>query len=366
MKAVDWKFFLIASLSFCACSKVEKPFGVGNDISVLFSANRTTTGQQVNEDPLSILVFKQTNSGEYTFSPLSDDSGWESSESVFTKRISLPAGVYRFLLAKGYSTEPGASTCLFTAGEKGSGGYDKDYFFCYPVENTNGILKLESCTTDLYADANENGFEPNQTEYSLSEGNRFSVRRKITRLQGRIDFLLRRGQRNADGALIPLQEGPENKDALENALKKILSVQVTAGNVSSRCHLDGLSFSTPGIYPFELAVNDFTAFDSETFTSAFEGVDRTGYSLLEKSAYCKGPLLFPAPGKENIELNIIINYVPPLAPKQLSAGLRLERNRAVLVILWLLNEEVGTEITFGEDELEFENVDATGDDGFWN
>ena len=89
-----------------------------------------------------------------------------------------------------------------------------------------------------------------------------------------------------------------------------------------------------------------------------------------RSAYCEGPLLFPAPLDQTIRVTIDIDYTGTLKNKTFTLeNIPLERNKMYLFTLWLLNEDVDISISPDADldleELKFNNQ-ITGNDGFWN
>lgn len=368
MKTVYWGIFLTTCLSCLSCSE-EGPLDNGNDVSLFFSTNRAVTGKQVEEIPPSVLIFRRSDSANFSFIPDDGNSDWQSSDTEFTRNMNLPVGKYRFMFARGFSFEPTDGRCAFTWEKGASGNYDKDYFFAYPSSGVeNGERVLKPCPTELYADTKEEGSELNDTEYSLGEGNHLSVSRKMTRLQGRIDLLLRRGIRVGKDTYEVLPEGPDNENALTNALKKIKAIQVTVANSSSRCHVAGLSFDSPGRYSFGLSPADFTVFSSKIFMEELKGAKPSDYLVFDNSAYYKGPLLFPAPGDESAEINLVVEYISPLAPRKTTKPVKMERNKVAFVIIWLINEEVGVDVNVDitVKDLEFWNDEAKGDDGFWN
>lgn len=372
MKIVYFTFLSFIFLSFYSCSKLDEP-ALGGTVEVVFKANKMVTNRGQSDEDLSVLTFKSGESGAFSLfsNEVADNTNWVSDENgSLTKKMILPAGIYRFLMARGFSSNlSDENNIIFLKDIGAAGDYDGDYYFKYPSSVNNDRIELKSCSTELYIDSNESGFESNQTTYNLSEGNKFSVSRKVTRLQGRLDFMIRRGEKTDNNPVRPIPEGDDNKDALDNALKKIKSIKVTANNTSTRCHVNGLTCSTPGKYTFEFSKNDFIPFNSEGFVAELKEVEQTDYSIFDNSAYQKGPLLFPAPtsGNGKILLDITIYYESPLQPKEIKQfAVELSRNNVTLVILWLINEKIGIDVTVDQDNLAFEDGTANGDDGFWN
>lgn len=364
MKIVYFTFLAFLYLSFCSCSEQDESSS-DMTIEVVFKANSMVANEAQNSNELSVITFKSDESGIFSFLSNEDNTNWVSEENgTMTKKILLSTGKYRFLMARGFSSDASDKNSILFLKEEGvTGGYDCDYYFKYPSDDNE--KRLKPCSTELFIDSNEPGFESNQTDYSLFEGNKFSVSRKVTRLQGRLDFMIRRGEW-ANGKLKPISEGDNNEDALANALNKIESIQVTAGNISTRCHVDGLICSTPGSYIFDLPKSDFVPFKSKDFVSELKGIKQSDYSGFDNSAYKKGPLLFSAPEDGEISLDMTITYKAPLQPKKIVQEVELKRNKVALVILWLLNEEIGIDVTVDQDNLVFGDGTANGDDGFWN
>lgn len=372
------QFCLILCLFlFIACS--EQPLPLANpEVEVIFRAQQPTVTRNADENNLpSILVFKENAATDlFSYVRNEDASGWEpmkDSDQLFQKSILLPIGNYRFLMARGFTENTESTDQPIFASEPGAvglnGRYDRDYYLRYPSVASGGELELRTCTTELFVDANgDGGFEPNDKVYNLIDGNKFSVKRKVIRLQARLDWIVRRGTRS-EGIMKPLPEGVGNVDALANALQKIDSIKVTASGVSSRCQINGLTFSTPGKYCFTMkkqgAAYGFVPFDSQLFASEFTQSEQTeiDYKHFEKSAYCKGPLLFPAPEGAEVDVHFEIYYKKPLKTRRFTEKILLERNKVSLITLWLLNEEIGTDVEI-MDNLEY--GEAKGDDGFWN
>lgn len=380
MKTTCWYFVFC----FCcfSCSEGQEPaLPLDTGVEIVFSAKQSTATREGMEkvDLPSILIFREKGS---LFSQLTDpvkETGWQEEEEKgkYGNSLILPSGNYRFLLASGFSKEEGAKDRVFFSSETKEleSKYDKDYFFSYRQEE-DGMLK--TCGTDLLVDANsDQGFESNDKEYSLVAGNKFAVLRKITRLQARLDLLIRRGVKTDKGYDL-IEEGVDNEDAMQNALRKIESIQVKVMDVSSRCHVDGLLFSTPKSYSFSLpdqhSVYAFKPFRIDDFKIDFDADFDAGnyYSKFEHSAYCTGPLLFPAPGKgegteatDSVDVQITIGYKEALRTKIMNQKLLLKRNQVSLMILWILEEEVGVGIEIPDSDLEYSD-NTKGDDGFWN
>lgn len=368
MKIAYFTFLSVVYLSFCSCTE-QNEISSGETVEVVFKTNKMVNNGEQNNKEMSVLTFKSDKSGIFSLlSTNQDDTNWVSDENgSMTKKIILSTGTYRFLMASGFSINPENkdSIVFLKEGEK-TGDYDFDYYFKHPSVSDNNRLLLTPCSPSLYIDSNEPGLEGNEENYTLIEGNKFSVSRRVTRLQGRLDFMVRRGE-IINNKLVPISEGQNNEDALNNAFNKIESIQVVANNISTRCHVSGLKCSTPGKYIFNLSKEHFTSFNSSEFVKELNDVKQTDYSDFDNSAYYRGPLLFPAPKEEDIYLNIIIDYKEPLANKTIGPlSVQLNRNRVTLVILWLLNEEIGIDVTVDEDDLVFGNGTTNGDNGFWN
>lgn len=364
---VPWLFlFLIA------CSgQQEFQTDSKTPIEVVFNAKQTKyfAGEQ---DLLSILVFKKIeNSGRYTMISNIRSGDWQqdSETKLYRKSILLSSGIYRFLMAQGFSDETSDKQIFLGAEsvENASNSFDKEYFFYYPSEKNEAFV-LKRCDTELLADAIDPAFEPVDTEYSLQNGNTFSANRKVSRLQGRIDFLLRRGKKTGD-AIETINEGENNGDAMLNALKKIETIHVKLSNVSSCWNINSQRFSTPASYAFSLQEwggdYGFIPFNSQDFVKEFSSEQSADYEKFENTAYCKGPLLFPAPDNEDVHAMIEIVYKNPLPAKTMNININLHRNEVSLITLWLLTESVGADVAIETDELEYSD-NTVGDDGFWN
>lgn len=368
MKIVYLIVLFLAFQSLFSCSDREE-LQQNEMIEVVFKTNKVAATKTEVGDDLSVITFKYTDKGSFSLFENGDNTNWEADgDGSITKKIILPTGKYRFLMARGLSLKQPVDDCIaFMKDEAPVGGYDGDYYFKYPSELDDAGELLKKSPTELFVDANASDFDSNDTEYSLFEGNKFSISRKITRLQGRMDLMVRRGIKSSDGKMTPIAEGDKNKDALENALKKIESIQATLVGPSLRCHVSELKFSTPGTYIFNASPKDFALFQSSKFVEELNDVKQEAYDDFDNSAYRKGELLFPAPDG-NVSLNIDINYVSPLGAKKIEKVVEIERNRVALVILWLINEEVGVDVdvTVSQDDLIFGSGEAQGDDGFWN
>lgn len=370
MKIIYSIFLFLTFLSFSSCSDREE-LQQNEMIEVVFKTNRVTTTKTEVGDDLSVITFKYTDKGSFSLFENGDNTNWEADgDGSITKKIILPTGKYRFLMARGLSLKQPVDDCIaFMKDEAPVGGYDGDYYFKYPSElDATGELLLKKSPTELFVDANASGFDSNDTEYSLFEGNKFSISRKITRLQGRMDLMVRRGEKGADNKWIPIAEGANNELARANALKKIESIQVTLVGPSLCCHVSELKLSNPGKYVFNSSSDDFVSFQSSDFVKDLNDVEPASYACFDNSAYRKGELLFPAPENADVGLKIVINYELPLKAKKIEKEVAIERNRVALVILWLINEEVGADvdITVSQDDLIFGSGEAQGDDGFWN
>lgn len=387
MYRVKTTFLLFPSLLLfllSACSERETIVAPADEgVEVVFSAKQSTVTRTGKENNLpSILIFRKLK--DNCFSRDKNNEGqanWQKNseeEGVYLNSILLPTGNYRFLLAGGFTEKETDGQVFFSSIDKSPTSdttYDKDYFFSYSSSgNTEkGLPKLKTCRTDLFADANEKGFEANDREYSLAIGNQFRAYRKVTRLQARLDLLVRRGVKEITG-VEPVPEGKDDVDAMDNALKKIKSIQIQVDGVSSRCHVDGLKFSTPGSYSFTLIEGTeykFEKFKFELFKSDFNELNKEDYAKFENSAYCKGPLLFSAPDKEEksdkekVGVTVEINYKGILPKNTIHEDLLLERNKVTFLVIWLVNEEVKVTIEVDKENLEYSDK-TKGDDGFWN
>lgn len=400
MYRVKTFFLLFPSLllfTLSACSERETTVAPTDEgVEVVFSAKQSTVTREEGDNPLlpSILIFRKKSDKLFSYSGDEESTNWEDGgKGVYLKSILLPTGNYRFLLAGGFTnkeeTDEGRIFFSSTDDPSTSKTYDKDYFFSYSsAENTkDGLPKLKTCRTDLFVDANEKGFEANDCEYALATENKMAVKRKITRLQARLDLLVRRAEKK-DGKIVPIDEGINNVDAMTNALKKIDNIQIQVDGVSSRCHVDGLIFSTPGSYSFFLKGADtkgtkiedaeykfeefkFESFEKDFNVNVLDDDKKNYYRQFEYSAYCKGPLLFPAPDKEEkgdgetVGITVEINYKGILPENTVRKDLSLKRNEVSFLVIWLVNEEVKVTIEVGEENLEYSDA-AEGDDGFWN
>lgn len=369
---IAYGHLLLCLFLSAACSQEQVPEPTERGIEVLFLTKQPTVtkGEDADQEKPSILIFsKPLPTGTFSFLRNEDaPEGWHQGDNgVFVKSLIFSSGTYRFLMANGLSSGEGDGRIAFKQGDATTGSYDKDYYLAQPVTE-NGELK--TCRTDLFVDANAGGgFESNDEEYSLVSGNKFSVLRKITRLQARLDMLVRRAERVDGVGVVPIPEGEDNKDAMANALRKITGIEVVVKNVSSVCHVDGLRFSTPSQYRFSLvqAGSEFTfkPFNSKSFSEEFSTEVDADYARLEHSAYCSGPLLFPPSGKDQVLLDITIHYKAPLVIKKITDHpLVVNRNQVSLLTLWLMTEGIGMSVTIDSGNLDFSEQD--GDDGFWN
>lgn len=358
---------LLFLLSACSLQE-EKP--TETSVEVVFRAQQPT-GSRVDEPgvPLpAIMVFKEEADKSFMLQTSQTASKeWSQDGSLFEKSLLLSPGTYRFLLASNFRgvDEPDTEKIIFSA--KGESTPYEDCYFYYPLDEKGAI---KAGKVPLYVDQPGD----NDIDYGVGIDNKFSVKRTLTRLQGRIDCIVRRATKDAEGKIEPIEEGPDNVNAMNNALEKIKGITLTVKGVSSRCYLGGLTLSAPVESTFTMKASDaafvFTPFSAEKFVAEFVDLQESDYRKFEHSAYCSGPFLLPPPvdaeGKGKVYADIQIDYTGGLQSKVLSDQvIVMSRNYASLITLWLLNEEIGAEVEVSSEGLEF-NTLATGDDGFWN
>lgn len=359
-----------------ACAEQQEVIENSQPVNVVFKTQPLPETKSGSGDDVAILVFKKDNEGSFLKVNNPKETEWNLQEGSFQKSILLPVGTYRFLSAKGFGAKEGtASFVEETVGNSPKPtSYGKDYYFAHPQTTQRSNQVLENCTTPLMADVNEDSENASQTEYDLSSLHQLSISRRVTHLQGLLCFIVRRATKE-DGGYKPLDSPGAAK---ENALKKIDRIELSIEGASSRCYLfdEGLKFTTPLSYSCSLEKRagdyQFGEFVSESFIAKFNSdveMDEASYKQLEGSAYCEGPLLFPAPGGGKITVGIRIVYIETLKPKTFTREIELKRNQVQLFTLWLLNEDlnvsVDTDTELELNKLQFSDK-VSGDDGFWN
>lgn len=360
-------------LVFVACSRQQEPVIISEAaIEVVFNAKSSKYDAEEYQDTLSILIFKKGGKGgKYKMYPDIWRGDWIQNDETecYYQSILLNSGTYRFLMAQGFSkvaSDDKVALGIDSIGEP-LNSYDKNYYFYYPSA-ADATSALNRCETELLVDGSDPAFEFVNTEYSLLTGNTFSANRKISRLQGRVDFLVRRGKK-VDGKISTIDEGTNNAEAMPNALKKIEIIHVKLSNVGSRWNINSQNFSNPASYTFSLQESGgdyaFSSFNSNTFIKDFANQESANYAKFDSTAYCQGPLLFPAPDEKDIHAMIEIVYKKPLPAKTINVDIPLRRNEVSLVIIWLLSESVGMEVGIEKEQLEYSDL-TVGDDGFWN
>lgn len=359
-----------------ACAEQQEVIENSQPVNVVFKTQPLPETKSGSGDDVAILVFKKDNEGSFLKVNNPKETEWNLQEGSFQKSIVLPVGTYRFLSAKGFGKEGTASFVEEAVGNSPNPtSYGKDYYFAHPQTTQGSDRVLENCTTPLMADVNEDSENASQTEYDLSSLHQLSISRRVTNLQGLLCFIVRRATKQEDGEYKPLDSADAAK---ENALKKIDRIELSIEGASSRCYLfdKGLKFTTPLSYSCSLEKRagdyQFGEFVSESFIAKFNSdveMDEASYKQLEGSAYCEGPLLFPAPDGGKITVDIRIVYIETLKPKTFTREIELKRNQVQLFTLWLLNEDLNVSVDT-DTELELKKLQfsdkVSGDDGFWN
>lgn len=360
-----------------ACTNHQEVIEGDTSVSVVFKTRQLPSTKGENDDEISVLIFRKEKD-QFTKVESIQESPWLFEQEQLQKNILLPTGIYRFLLAKGFSNSPGNSGKISFVTDNNPGNlvstsYDRNYYFQYPTRTLNGQTELNHCTTALFTDKNEESTQNSQTEYDLSQTNRTLISRKISHLQGQLCFIIQRAKK--ENGQYTLIDSPEN--SFDNALKKISAINLTIEGSSQCCYLSetGLIFKSPMSYHCLVQLQNgdysFKRFDADQFVSLFSPIiEKTDYQRYEGAAYCEGPLLFPAPLDQTIRVTIDIDYTGTLKNKTFTLeNIPLERNKMYLFTLWLLNEDVDISISPDADldleELKFNNQ-ITGNDGFWN
>ena len=360
-----------------ACTNHREIIEGDTSVNVTFKAQQSPSTKGGDDDEMSVLIFKKEEN-QFTKTESIQESPWFTEKEHLQKNILLPTGIYRFLLAKGFSQNAVSSEKISFVTEDNpenliSTSYDRNYYFQYPTHVVNEQTELNHCTTALFTDSDQEEIQDSQTEYDLSTTNQAQISRKINHLQGQLCFIVQRA-RKENGQYISI-DSPEN--TFDNALKKIDGINLTIEGSSSRCYLSetGLIFKNPMSYHCSARLQDgnfsFKKFDVDKFVSLFSpAIEKADYQKYQGAAYCEGPLLFPAPLNQTICITIDIDYTGTLKSKTFTLkNITLERNKMYLFTLWILNENIDISISpdaeLNLEELKF-NSQVAGNDEFWN
>lgn len=142
-----------------ACTNHQEVIEEDTSVSVVFKTRQLPSTKGENDDEISVLIFRKEKD-QFTKVESIQEGPWLSAQKQLQKNILLPTGIYRFLLAKGFSNSPGNSGKISFVTDNNPGNlvstsYDRNYYFQYPTRTLNGQTELNHCTTALFTDKNE-------------------------------------------------------------------------------------------------------------------------------------------------------------------------------------------------------------------
>lgn len=378
LKMKSIRLFIFLFLIFCACSRdVHEPEVNTSGVEVVLKTNKvsSTKGFALG-DNLSVLIFGNHQGNYRCFKKDKGNWQWDAQHRIFVKKLLVPTGAYRFLFTQNILKTPSLEVTklqgTFLPGSLGS--LMSDCYFGLPTQTSGGNLVLGNSSDELFLDEKVavNSIYPWEKEFDFSTVNEHeSINRNLTRIVGRIDFIVRRAV-ETEGGYDLMDEGASEDAAFDNALSKIKTIDVSVTNVGSRFYLDGFRSSHPADYSFTLTKGANKEYSFSKFSGKLDFQnEKDEYMKFEKSAYCCGPFLFPTIENQESELKIVINYEllngQHIPSKNITQRIKVERNSVNLVILWLLNEKTGLNVNVDivDEPLRFGDSNAIGDGGIW-
>lgn len=352
------KYCLIFLFVLAACTNdAEIPVTGADDVNVMIEIPVSGTTKAAQEQNVSVLVFRENeNSGSEFFRR--EKSDWNQEGESLNKTLILPSGKYRFLLSYGspfndkdyddFQAGTPLNDCLFS------------------LTASNG--KLDQGAGELFLDNTAGGEEPWNEIYDCSTNKPQVIERTLTRVVGRVDVLVRRGRKEGDGSIKPVDEGIDSVIAYNNTLSKIKEIEVTVRGTGSKLHLNGFNASDMasfsyviGKYKTPFYFDYFNAEEFERITSS----PKDRYKKFDKFPYCKGPFLFPSVDVNNTELEVKMRY-NNFPEKTYIAPVRIERNNISLITLWLLEEQVNIDLDVTVTMAPLMENSLIGDEGIWD
>ena len=127
-----------------ACTNHQAVIEEDTSVSVVFKTRQLPSTKGENDDEISVLIFRKEKD-QFTKVESIQESPWLFEQEQLQKNILLPTGIYRFLLAKGFSNSPGNSGKISFVTDNNPGNlvstsYDRNYYFQYP--NTLSEVKI--------------------------------------------------------------------------------------------------------------------------------------------------------------------------------------------------------------------------------
>ena len=85
-----------------ACTNHREIIEGDTSVNVTFKAQQSPSTKGGDDDEMSVLIFKKEEN-QFTKTESIQESPWFTEKEHLQKNILLPTGIYRFLLAKGFS-----------------------------------------------------------------------------------------------------------------------------------------------------------------------------------------------------------------------------------------------------------------------
>ncbi|MCY6346120.1 hypothetical protein OXV66_04160 [Bacteroides fragilis] len=116
-----------------ACTNHREIIEGDTSVNVTFKAQQSPSTKGGDDDEMSVLIFKKEEN-QFTKTESIQESPWFTEKEHLQKNILLPTGIYRFLLAKGFSQNAVSSEKISFVTEDNpenliSTSYDRNYYF---------------------------------------------------------------------------------------------------------------------------------------------------------------------------------------------------------------------------------------------